>query len=74
MPLSFDEIINKQLTQLFERTHYIWRYLAESHLYWPFEGGREGSTHNLIWNPLKVHCALESSNMIEGVTRSIIRI
>ena len=74
MPLSSDEIINKKLTQLFERTHCIRKYLAEPHSHWPFEGSREGSTHNLVWNPLKVHCSLESSNMIERVTRSVIRI
>ena len=74
MPLSSDEIIDKQLTQFFERTHCIRRYLAEPHLHWPFKVGREGSTRNLIWNPLKVHCSLESSNMIERVTCPIIRI
>ena len=30
--------------------------------------------HNLVWNPLKVHCSPESNNMIERVTRSVIRI
>ena len=74
MPLPFDEIIDKQLTQFFERTHYIWKYLTEPHSCWPFKSGREGSIHNLVWNPLNVHCSLESSNMIERVTRPIIRI
>ena len=74
MPLSSDEIINKQLTQLFKRTHCVWRDLAEPHLHWSFEGGKEGFTHNLVWNPLKVHCSPESNNMIERVTRSVIQI
>ena len=33
--------------------------LTEPHSHWSFEGGREGSTHNLVWNPLKVHRSLE---------------
>ena len=74
MPLSSNEIIDKQLTQIFERTHCVRRDLIEPHSRWSFKGGKEGFTHNLIWNPLKVHCSLESSNMIERVTRSIIQI
>ena len=49
-------------------------YLAEPHSRWAFKGGRENSTHNLVWNPLKVYCSLESSNMIKRVMHSIIRI
>ena len=48
MPLSSNEIIEKQLTQLFERTHCVKRDLIELHSHWSFEGGREGSTHNLV--------------------------
>ena len=76
MPLSSNKIVDKQLTQFFEKTHNIQRYLTEPHLCWPFEGGREGLAHNLIWDPLKVHrsleSSLESSDMIKRVTRSII--
>ena len=72
MPLSSDKIIDKHLTQLLERTHCVWRYLAKPHSRWSFKDGREGSAYNLVWNPLEVHCSLESSNMIERVTRSII--
>ena len=74
MPLSSDEVVDKQLTQFFKGTHGIRRYLAEPYLCWSFEGSKEGLAHNLIRNPLKMHYSLESSNMIERVTRSIIRI
>ena len=74
MPLTSNEIVNKQLTQLFKRTHRIKGYFAKPYLCRPFEGSKEGSTHNLIWDLLKVHHSLESSNMIKWVTRSIIRI
>ena len=74
MILSSDKIVDKQLTQFFERTHSVWRYLTEPHSCWPLKGGREGLTHNLVWNPLKVHCSLENCNMITRVTRFIIRV
>ena len=74
MPLSSNEIVDKQFTQFFEGTHRIRRYLAEPYLCWSFEGSREGLAHNLIRNSLKMHCGLESSNMIERVMRSIIRV
>ena len=48
MPLSSNEVVDKQLTQFFEKTHSVLRYLAEPHSCWPFKGGREGPTHNLI--------------------------
>ena len=72
VPLSSNKIVNKQLTQFFERTHSIWRYLAKPHSCWPFEGGRECLTHDLVWNPLKVHCSLKSSDMIKRIVHSII--
>jgi len=72
MPLSSDKIVDKQLTQFFERTHSIQRYLAKPHSCWPFERDREGPTHNLVWNPLKVHRSLKSSDMIKRITHSII--
>ena len=74
MSLSPNEIINKQIAQLFKRTYEIWGYFAEPDSCRTFKGGKEGSTHNFIWNPLKVHCCLESSNVIKQVTRSIVRI
>ena len=57
MPLSFDKVIDKQLTYFFE-SHSIQRYLAKP--------------HNLVWDLLKVHRSLESSDMIKRVTHSII--
>ena len=72
MLLPSDKIFDKQLTQFFERTHSIWRHLAELYSCRPFKGSREGSTRGLVWDPLKVHRSLESSNMIKRVTRSII--
>ena len=30
--------------------------------------------HDFVWNPLKMHCSLESCNMITWVTHSIIRV
>ena len=74
MPLSSNEVINEQLTQLFKRTDCVRRDLSEPHSHWSFEGGRKGPTHNLVWNSLKVHCILKSCNVIKGVMRSIIRI
>ena len=66
VPLSSNEVINEQLTKLFKRTHCTRRYLTKPHSRWPFESGREDSTLNLIWNSLKMHCGLESSNVIKG--------
>ena len=74
MPFSSNEVINEQLTQLFEITDFVRRDLSEPHSHWSFEGGRKGPTHNLVWNPLKVHRSLKSCNVIKGVTHSIIRI
>ena len=74
MSLSPNEVINKQLAQLFERTYRIRGYFTKPHSYRTFEGGREGSTHNFIWDPLKVHRSLKSSNVIKRVMHSIIRI
>ena len=54
MLLPSDKIVDKQLTQFFKRTYSIRRYLAEPYLCWPFEGGREGPTHNLVRDSLKV--------------------
>ena len=48
MSLSSNEIIDKQLTQLFERTHCVRRDLTEPNSRWSFEGGKEGSTHNPV--------------------------
>ena len=48
MPLTSNEVINEQLTQLFERTNSFWRYLTKPHSCWPFKGGWEGLTHYLI--------------------------
>ena len=50
----------------------VWRYLVEPHSFWSFKGGREGPTHNFVWNPLKVHCSLKGCNMITQVACSII--
>ena len=72
MLLSSNKIVDKQLTQFFERTHSVWRYLAEPHSCWSFKGGREGPTHNFVWNPLKVHCGLEDCDMITRVVHFII--
>ena len=72
MPLSPNKIVDKQLTQFFERTHSVRRYLAESHSCWPFKSGRKGPTRNLVRNLLKVHRSLKSSDMIKRFTRSII--
>ena len=74
MSLSPNEIINKQLAQLFKRTYKIQGYFAEPDLCRTFKGGREGSTHDFIRDPLKVHRSLESSNVVKWVTRSIVRI
>ena len=59
MSLSSDKIVDKQLTQFFERTHSVGRYLAEPHSCWSFKGCREGPTHNFIKNPLKMHYSLK---------------
>ena len=72
MLLPSDKIVDKQLTQFFERTHSIWWHLAELYSCQPFKGNREGSTHDLVRDPLKVHRSLESSNMIKRVASSII--
>ena len=74
MPLSSDEVVDKQLTQFFKEIHGIRRYLVEPYSCWSFEGSKEGFAHNLIRNPLKMHYSLESSNMIKRVTCSIIRV
>ena len=74
MPLSSDEVVDKQLTQFFEGTHSIRRYLAEPYLCWSFKGSREGPTHSLVWNPLEMHRRLKSSNMIKRVAHSIIQV
>ena len=74
MSLSPNEVINKQLARLFERTYRIRGYFAEPDLCRTFKGGREGSTHNFIRDPLKVHCSLKSSNVIKRVMHSIIQI
>ena len=72
MPLTSNEVVDEQLTQLLKGTNCIWSYLAKPHSNWPHKGGKEGLTHYLIWNPLKVHCDLEGSNVITWVTHSII--
>ena len=69
-----NEIINKQLAQLFKRTYRIRGYFAEPDSCQTFKGGREGSTHDFIRDPLKVHCCLECCNVIERVTCPIIRV
>ena len=74
MPLPSYKIVDKQLTQFFERTHSVRRYLAEPHSCWSFKGGREGPTHNFVLNPLKVHHSLEDCNMVTQVAHSIIRV
>ena len=61
MPLSSEEVVDKQLTQFFKGTHGIRRYLAKPYSCWSFEGSKEGPTHNLVRNPLKMHRSLESS-------------
>ena len=63
MPLTSNEVIDEQLTQLFKGTNGIWRYLTKAHLCQSLKGGREGPTHYLIQNPLKVHRGLEGSNV-----------
>ena len=74
MPLTSNEVINEQITQLLKRTNGVWRYLTKPHSCKPLKGGWKGPTHYLIWNPLKVHCGLEGYNVITWVMRSIIRI
>ena len=59
---------------LLERTHRVGRYFIEPHSCRSFKGCREGLTHDFVWNPLKMHCSLESCNMITWVTRSIIQV
>ena len=48
MPLSFDKIVDKYLTQFFKRTHSVRRYLTESYSCWPFEGSREDPAQKCI--------------------------
>ena len=48
MPLTSNEVDDKQLTQLLKGTNCIWSYLAKPHSSWPYKGGREGLTHYLI--------------------------
>ena len=67
VPLSSDKVVDKQLTQLFERINSVWRYLAKPHLCWPLKGGWEGPAHYLIWNFLKVHCGLEGALWSHGL-------
>ena len=66
MPLSSDKIIDKHLTQFFERTQRIRRYLVEPYLCWPFEGSREGLTHNLIWTPWRCIVVLKVAIWSKG--------
>ena len=49
-------------------------YFVEPHSHWPSESSREGPTHNLVRNSLKVHGSLESCNMIKGIACSIVRV
>ena len=42
MSLSPNEVIKKQLAQLFERTYWIWGYFAKPDSCRTFKGGREG--------------------------------
>ena len=72
MPLTSNEVINRQLTKLLKGTNDVWRYLTKPHSCWSLKGGWEGPTHYLVWNPLKVHRGLEGSNVITWLTRSII--
>ena len=72
MPLTSNEVIDEQVTQLLEGTNGIWRYLTKPHLCQSLEGGWEGLTYYLDQDPLKVHCGLEGSNVITWITRSII--
>ena len=43
-----------------------------NHMRKPFEGGWKGSTHYLVWNPLKVHCSFESGDVIKVITRPVV--
>ena len=72
MSLSPSEVVNKQLAQLFKRTHWIRGYLAKPHSCRPFEGGWKGFAHYLFRNPLKVHCSFKSCNVVKRVTHSIV--
>ena len=74
MPLTSNEVIDEQLTQLLERTNSVWRYLTKPYSCWSLKGGWEGPTHYLVRNPLKVHYGLEGSNVITWVTCFIIRV
>ena len=72
MPLTFNEVIDEQLTQLLEGTNSIWRNLTKPHSCWSFKGGWEDPTHYFVQNPLKVHRGLEGGNVITWVKRFII--
>ena len=74
MPLSPDKVVNKHLTQLFKRTYCIRGYFTEPHPRRSFEGGRKGSTHDLVRDPLQMHRSLESGDVVEWIPCSIIRI
>ena len=54
MPLTSNEVIDEQLTQLLKRTNGVWRYLTKPHSYWSLKGGWENPTHYLVWKTLKV--------------------
>ena len=43
-----------------------------NHMRKPFEGGWKGSTHYLVWNPLKVHCSFVSGDVIKVITRPVV--
>ena len=72
MSLSSDKVVDEQLTQLFEKTNNVWRYLAKPQFCQPLKGGWEGPAHYLIWNSLKVHCGLEGYYVITWIACSII--
>ena len=64
--LSHNEVINKQLAQLFERTNRIREYFTEPYSCRTFEGGKEDSTHNFIRDLLKVHRSLKVAMWSNG--------
>ena len=72
MFLSPSKVVNKQLAQLFKGTYLIGGYLTEPYSRRPFKGGWKGSAYYLVWNPLKVHCSFESSNVVKRVMHPVI--
>ena len=52
MSLPFNEMCDKVSTQLFEGEDRVWGKLAEPYPCWPLQCGREGSTHDFVWNSL----------------------